>query len=207
MRFLLVLLVLVVAMPLGSASSAEASSGVTSADAAVSLAAKRCQKFKRGARRRSACCRSNTRQGRRRRACLRHRSPKARRPPAVVVVAPRPPSAPPQEAPAAEAPPAGTPAPLGRFLGIDAREFSFTLSRPVVASGTVTFELRNRGEDPHNLVVSPEGTHDRLAAFEDLEAETGMARRGFDLPAGRYYLWCSLEFHEAAGMNATLRVE
>jgi len=92
-------------------------------------------------------------------------------------------------------------------VGIDAREFSFTLSRPVVASGTVTFELRNRGEDPHNMVVSPEGTHDRLAAFEDLEAETGIARQRVDLPAGRYYLWCSLEFHEAAGMHASLRVE
>ena len=100
------------------------------------------------------------------------------------------------------------PAPvLGRFVGIDAREFSFTLSRPVVAAGTVTFELRNRGEDPHNMVVSPEGTHDRLAAFEDLEAESGMAQQRADLPAGRYYLWCSLTFHEQAGMHANLRVE
>lgn len=114
-------------------------------------------------------------------------------------------------APGVPAPPAQPPAEptpsLGRFLGIDASEFSFTLSRPAVAAGTVTFELRNRGEDPHNLVVSPEGTHDRLAQFEDLEAETGMAQKRVNLPAGRYYLWCSITFHEAAGMHATLRAE
>jgi len=92
-------------------------------------------------------------------------------------------------------------------VGIDAREFSFTLSRPVVASGTVTFELRNRGEDPHNMVVSPEGTHDRLAAFEDVGARNGPAQQKVQLSTGRYYLWCSLEFHEAAGMHAALRVE
>lgn len=77
----------------------------------------------------------------------------------------------------------------------------------MVAAGTVTFELRNRGEDPHNMVVSPAGTHDRLAAFDELEPETGMAQKRIDLPEGRYYLWCSISFHESAGMHATLRVE
>ena len=205
MRFFLGWLVLVLTMSHGPARSAEASRGVTSADATTSSAAERCQKFKRGASRWRACCRRGTSQARRRRACLRYRAPEVRRPPAVAL-APRQPTAPTQEAPS-EAPTGVSPTALGRFLGIDAREFSFTLSRPVVASGTVTFELRNRGEDPHNLVVSPEGTHDRLAAFDDVEAETGRAQKRFDLPPGRYYLWCSLEFHEAAGMNATLRVE
>ncbi len=39
-----------------------------------------------------------------------------------------------------------------------AKEFSLTLSRPLVGRGSVRVELRNNGEDPHNLVVSPEGT-------------------------------------------------
>jgi len=40
-------------------------------------------------------------------------------------------------------------------VSVAAREWTFTLSRPVVAAGSVTVELRNVGEDPHNLVVSP----------------------------------------------------
>ena len=91
-------------------------------------------------------------------------------------------------------------------MSVAAREFSYTLSRPVVATGEVTFELRNAGEDPHNMVVSPEGSHDALTSFPDLDP-AGVATQELTLPAGRYYLWCSLEGHEAAGMHATLRVE
>jgi uncharacterized cupredoxin-like copper-binding protein len=71
----------------------------------------------------------------------------------------------------------------------------------------VTVELRNVGEDPHNLVVSPDdGSHTPLADW----AETGPGgylRQTVALPAGRYLLFCSLEGHEAAGMSARLRVE
>ncbi len=116
----------------------------------------------------------------------------------------------------ASAPAAKPPAPLvgpslppvlGRYLSVGAREFAYTLSRPVVGTGAVTFELRNQGEDPHNLVVSPGGTHDILAELKDVASEGGVASQRVDLPRGSYYLWCSIEFHEDAGMHATLRVE
>jgi uncharacterized cupredoxin-like copper-binding protein len=90
---------------------------------------------------------------------------------------------------------------------VSAREWSLTLSRPVVGAGNVTVELRNVGEDPHDLVLSPDdGTHTRLAGF----SETGpgqLAKLKLPLPAGRYLLWCSLAGHEALGMKATLRVD
>jgi len=95
---------------------------------------------------------------------------------------------------------------LGGYLNVRAREFSYTLSRPVVAAGRVTFELRNGGEDPHNLVVSPEGSHEALVSFGELGPGL-LATQGVDLARGRYYLWCSLDGHEAIGMQATLRVE
>jgi hypothetical protein len=113
-------------------------------------------------------------------------------------------SAPGPEQPQAPAP--GTPAPPPRFVSVAAREFSLTLSRPLVGAGAVTVELRNSGEDPHNLVVSPEGTHSSLATFSEIDPGT-YERRSVPLTPGRYQLWCSLEFHEGLGMSTTLRVQ
>jgi hypothetical protein len=104
------------------------------------------------------------------------------------------------ESPAPDAPA------LPRFVSVAAREFSLTLSRPLVGAGAVTVELRNSGEDPHNLVVSPEGTHTPLASFSEIDPGT-YERRSVALSPGRYQLWCSLELHEGLGMSTTLRVE
>ena len=104
-----------------------------------------------------------------------------------------------------DTPPPGAPAPP-RFVSVAAREFSLTLSRPLVGTGAVTVELRNSGEDPHNLVVSPEGTHSPLATFSEIDPGT-YERRSVSLAPGRYQLWCSLEFHEGLGMSTTLRVQ
>ena len=110
-----------------------------------------------------------------------------------------------QAAPPAPGPPAPDPV-LASFVSVGAKEFSLTLSRPLVGNGTVRVELRNNGEDPHNLVVSPEGTHTPLASFSTLDPGT-YERRSVALDPGRYQLWCSLEGHEAKGMSVTLRVE
>jgi hypothetical protein len=104
-----------------------------------------------------------------------------------------------------DTPSPGAPAPP-RFVSVAAREFSLTLSRPLVGTGAVTVELRNSGEDPHNLVVSPEGTHSPLATFSEIDPGT-YERRSVSLAPGRYQLWCSLEFHEGLGMSTTLRVQ
>jgi len=112
------------------------------------------------------------------------------------------------EAPLGEPGGGGTTTPaLGRFVSVGAREWSLTLSRPVVGTGWVTVELRNNGEDPHNLVVSPDdGSHTPLASWPELDPGT-MLRRTVPLGAGDYRLWCSLEDHEAQGMSVQLRVE
>jgi hypothetical protein len=107
--------------------------------------------------------------------------------------------------------PAPTPAPptqaLGTFVSVGAKEFSLTLSRPLVGTGSVRIELRNSGEDPHNLVVSPDdGTHTPLSSFTTLDPGL-YERRSVTLAPGRYQLWCSLEGHEAKGMSVTLRVQ
>jgi uncharacterized cupredoxin-like copper-binding protein len=71
----------------------------------------------------------------------------------------------------------------------------------------VIIELRNAGEDPHNLVVSPDdGSHAAFAGWAELLPREHL-RQPVTLSAGRYLLWCSLEGHEAAGMSVRLRVE
>jgi hypothetical protein len=123
------------------------------------------------------------------------------------VTAPAPPPGAPPSGDAGGGSPASPPPAHPRFVSVSAREWSLTLSRPVVGTGSVTVELRNVGEDPHDLVVSPDdGSRTPLAEW----AETGPGehlRKAVELPAGRYLLFCSLEGHEAAGMSARLRVE
>jgi hypothetical protein len=108
---------------------------------------------------------------------------------------PRPPQDPPPDSPT-----------LPSFVSVAAKEFSLTLSRPLVGAGSVRVELRNVGEDPHNLVVSPEDTHTPRASFSTVGPGL-YERRTVDLAPGRYQLWCSLESHETLGMSVTLRVE
>jgi len=134
----------------------------------------------------------------RKRLCGRRRA--RRRPTAAP--APRPFTAPAPTQPGTLPP---RPVPPGRYVSVQAREFYYTLSRPLVATGEVTIELRNNGEDPHNLVVSPQGTHDRLVSFADHDPAE-VSATNLTLQTGGYYLWCSLEGHEAAGMHATLTV-
>ena len=88
----------------------------------------------------------------------------------------------------------------------DSDGFKLTLSRPAVAAGNVTIELRNIDNGPHDLVVEPEGGGVAVADFD--EAGPGaVARKQVALAKGRWYLYCSLPGHEAIGMHATLRAE
>jgi plastocyanin len=96
---------------------------------------------------------------------------------------------------------------LGRFVSVAAREFSFTLSRPIVGAGSVTVELRNVGEDPHNLVISPDDdSHTPLASWTETDPGTTL-RKSVTLAAGRYQLWCTLLDHEQQGMSVDLVVQ
>ena len=103
-------------------------------------------------------------------------------------------------------PGSGNPPP-GRSMSVTAREWSLSPSRAVLAAGTQTVELRNWGEDPHNLVISPDdGSHAPLYTWPET-ASLDLYTMGTALGPGRYLLWCSLEGHEIAGMRSTVRVE
>lgn len=96
--------------------------------------------------------------------------------------------------------------PEANRLGVRADDFYFILSRPSVKAGSLPVELNNQGEDPHNLNIRPEDDEGEPLQIP----ETGPEQRTvvtFNLPAGKYRLWCSLPEHEEKGMVATLQVE
>lgn len=124
-------------------------------------------------------------------------------PQAAAPIATAPPPAP---APTAPSSPEPEPEPEANRVAARASEYYWVLSRPKVKAGAVTVELNNQGEDPHNLNLQREGD-----GGEPLQIpETDSLQRNvanFDLPTGKYRLWCSLPEHEEKGMHTTLTVE
>lgn len=106
-----------------------------------------------------------------------------------------------------EAPPSATtpepPAPVR--VQVIAKEWSFTLSRPEVPAGRVIVEFVNGGEDPHNLHLTPSSEGPEVGSFATSAPRTH-TDQAFNMPAGKYILFCSLPGHEAKGMKATLTV-
>ena len=116
---------------------------------------------------------------------------------------PGPPSGPPG---GEDPPPGGPPPPLPRYVSATTTEFDIALSRSLVGAGVVRVELRNKGEDPHDLVVAREAGGAPLHTFPEHDPET-YSDAEIALGAGRYRLFCSLPGHAGFGMEATLRVE
>ncbi|HEU5254203.1 MAG TPA: hypothetical protein VFU16_12860 [Solirubrobacterales bacterium] len=70
----------------------------------------------------------------------------------------------------------------------------------------MTVELNNQGEDPHNLNLRLEDSEaEPLTLPETDSLQRSVAT--FDLPPGKYRLWCSLPEHEEKGMATALTVE
>lgn len=114
--------------------------------------------------------------------------------------------APASPAPAPPAAPEPEPEPEANRLSARGSEYYWVLSRPKVKAGAITVELNNQGEDPHNLNLRREG--DEGETLQIPETDSGeLSAASFDLPAGKYRLWCSLPEHEEKGMHTTLVVE
>jgi plastocyanin len=107
--------------------------------------------------------------------------------------------------PTPEALPVEEPEPTVSHLSVKAVEWSYTLSRPEVATGEVIVELNNEGEDGHNLDLQREGSEDPPLEVPETEPEERTTAR-FALSPGTYRLYCSLFKHDAKGMHATLVV-
>jgi hypothetical protein len=90
-------------------------------------------------------------------------------------------------------------------VGVGEREWRITLYRPRVPTGRVKFNVRNFGEDGHDLAVRASSGRVLGALAELRPGTSGTLTLRLRKP-GRYRLFCSLEGHEAKGMHAVLRV-
>lgn len=94
----------------------------------------------------------------------------------------------------------------GTAVGVSEREFRISPYRRTVPTGTVKFNVRNFGEDVHDLVVfSPKGR--KLGTTGEIAAgNQGVLRLKLNSP-GTYRLVCTQADHAARGMKSRITVK
>lgn len=90
-------------------------------------------------------------------------------------------------------------------VGLGMREYRFSVYRPTVHAGRVTFNMTNFGEDAHNVRLTGPGGY-RSAVSPDVGAGERARFTVHLRRAGTYRLVCLKPGHAARGMRATLRV-
>jgi plastocyanin len=85
-----------------------------------------------------------------------------------------------------------------------AREFGYALSRQTIKAGWAIIELRNAGEDAHDLLLRRVGGT-RIYALPVTQSGQTVDRQ-FKLLPGTYRIYCGIANHRALGMQATLVV-
>ena len=99
-----------------------------------------------------------------------------------------------------------TPAPsCPTAMGVTEGEYYTHLSRSALCPGSILIELRNAGEDPHNLAVQNADTGSTVATWADAGPGEVAAKR-VTLPAGTYRFSCTLPTHDEKGMHAVITV-
>jgi len=98
------------------------------------------------------------------------------------------------------APPASPPA----RVQVVAEEFRYGLSRRTIEAGWAIIELRNQGEDAHDLRMRRVGG--KRVYVWPLAQPGETVDRKFKLLPGTYRLTCAVANHSELGMAATLRV-
>jgi hypothetical protein len=96
------------------------------------------------------------------------------------------------------------PPPPPARVQVVAREFRLSLSRTVIRRGPAVIELRNLGEDAHDLRLRRVGGT-RVSVWP--VAQPGQTiDKALTLVPGTYRLTCGVANHARLGMVATLRV-
>jgi plastocyanin len=94
----------------------------------------------------------------------------------------------------------------GTAVGVGEREWRVSLYRTRVPAGLVRFNVRNYGEDTHDLAVRSRSGK-LLGVSPEVRAGRTATLRVRLRRAGRYTVFCTLEGHEANGMRARLVVK
>jgi hypothetical protein len=99
---------------------------------------------------------------------------------------------------------AAPPPPPPARVQVVAQEFRYSVSRQSIKAGAAIIELRNMGEDAHDLRLRRVGGK-RVYAWPNVQPGD-VADRELRLLPGKYVLWCGVADHRARGMTATLVV-
>ena len=90
--------------------------------------------------------------------------------------------------------------------GVGEREWRISLYRSEVPTGRVKLNVRNFGEDGHDLAIRTASGRVLGAIGEVRPGRSATLSVRLRKP-GRFRVFCSLEGHEAKGMHAVLRVK
>jgi len=96
-------------------------------------------------------------------------------------------------------------APPPARVQVVAQEFHYALSRTRIKAGIAIIELRNQGQDAHDLVLARAGGGRVLVRWPAAQPGAVIDRQ-VRLKPGLYRLTCAVANHAALGMRATLRV-
>jgi hypothetical protein len=97
-----------------------------------------------------------------------------------------------------------TPPPPAR-VQVVAQEFRYALSRRTIKAGWAVIELRNLGEDAHDLRMQRVGG--RRVYLWPVAQPGATVDREYKLLPGTYRLTCAVANHAELGMVATLHVK
>jgi hypothetical protein len=97
------------------------------------------------------------------------------------------------------------PPPAPARVQVVAQEFRYSLSRAVIKSGAAIIELRNMGQDAHDLVLARAVGGRVLVRWPEAQPGAVIDRR-VRLEPGLYRLTCTVANHRSLGMQALLRV-
>ena len=86
-----------------------------------------------------------------------------------------------------------------------AQEFRYALSRRTIRAGYAIIELRNQGQDAHDLVLE-RANGGRVLVRWPAAQPGAVIDRQVRLKPGVYRLTCAVANHSTLGMVATLRV-
>jgi plastocyanin len=95
-------------------------------------------------------------------------------------------------------------APPPARVQVVAQEFRYALSRQTIKAGAAIIELRNLGQDAHDLRMRRVGGTHVYALPLTQSGQT--VDREFTLRPGTYRLYCAVANHRSLGMRATLVV-
>jgi hypothetical protein len=99
-------------------------------------------------------------------------------------------------------PPAGTVGPAAHIAEVSEVEYSIKLPASAGERGAYTFQVRNDGQDVHNLTIKGPGVS---KATPNLQPGKTAALEA-DLTAGTYELYCSVPGHKQLGMDTKFTV-